>query len=150
MAGTPPPIISRTAQYALQALVFLAGCMDEGPVYGRVIAREAEVPANYLSKILHILRKEGLVATQRGRGGGYRLPRPPGEVKIRRVLEAFDDLDAFESCLLGHHDACEDRPCRGHRRWMKVAERVRAFFDSTTLADFMPVRPGTRHRAAGS
>ncbi len=138
MTGTPPPIISRTAQYALQALVFLAGMEGEGPVYGRVIAEGAEVPANYLSKILHVLRREGLVETQRGRGGGYLLTAPAGEIRIRRVLAAFDDMEAFDGCLLGHHEACGDVPCRGHRRWLKVAEQVRGFFDSTTLVDFLP------------
>src|SRR5438309_7478785 len=84
-------MLSITSQYALRALSHLAR-QTEGAVLGRDLAQSVEIPANYLSKVLLVLRNAGLVDTTRGSGGGYRLRRPANEVRLIDVVELFEEI----------------------------------------------------------
>ncbi len=82
-------MLSITSQYALRALSHLARQSD-GSVLGRELSQSVEIPANYLSKVLLVLRNAGLVDTTRGSGGGYRLGRPASEIRLIDVVELFE------------------------------------------------------------
>ena len=69
-------MLSKTSEYALRAVLFLARESRDIPVPAGDIATGLDVPANYLSKILHTLSRAGVVSSERGPGGGYRLARP--------------------------------------------------------------------------
>jgi Rrf2 family protein len=66
-------MISKTAQYALRALIVLAQHDDH--VFGRELSRKCEIPPNYLAKMMLTLRGAGLVRATRGKSGGYQLAR---------------------------------------------------------------------------
>lgn len=71
------------------------------------IAAALGIPRNYLSKILHRLAGEGVLASTRGRNGGFRLARPAGRISLLEVVEPFDRIDARRQCLLGR-EVCSD------------------------------------------
>jgi len=136
-------VLSTTAEYALRALLSLAGEPDKATL-GRDVAVSSGVPANYLSKILLELKKGGFVQAVRGTGGGYRLGRPPGEVRLMDVVEFIDGAAARPGCFLAGSDACSDvDPCMAHDRWAEVRDRYVAFLETTTLAD-VTEHPGRR------
>ncbi|NIV85762.1 MAG: Rrf2 family transcriptional regulator, partial [Actinobacteria bacterium] len=85
-----PELFSSTATYAVRALAHLAERPADEAILGRDLAELADVPANYLSKILLILKRAGMVEATRGMGGGYRLSRPATEVSLGEVFELFD------------------------------------------------------------
>src|SRR6266567_4176459 len=94
-------MLSITSQYALRALSHLSRQAGEA-VLGRDLAHSVEIPANYLSKVLLILRNAGLVDTARGSGGGYRLRRPANEIYLIDVVELFEEISRMKpSCFLG-------------------------------------------------
>jgi Rrf2 family protein len=128
-------MLSTTAEYALRALILLAREPDRATL-GRDLAVSSGVPANYLSKILLELKKGGFVQAVRGTGGGYRLGRPPAEVRLMDVVEFVDGKAARPGCFLSGSTACsDDDPCLAHDRWAVVRDQYVAFLESTTLAE---------------
>jgi Rrf2 family nitric oxide-sensitive transcriptional repressor len=135
MESKTPRMLSTTAEYSLRALISLAHQPDRA-VLGRDLAESSGVPANYLSKILLLLKKGGFVQAARGTGGGYRLSRSPEAVHLMDVVEFIDGAAARPGCFLSGSDACsDDDPCAAHGRWAAVKDQYVAFLESTTLAD---------------
>lgn len=129
-------MISTTSEYALRALSYLASQRDGNSVLGRDLAREADVPANYLSKILLSLRRAGLVSTVRGTGGGYRLRRAPQRIRLSQIVDLFDGVANREGCVLGRNHRCDDdNSCSAHQAWHEVRAAYNHFLTATTLAD---------------
>ena len=103
---------------------------------GRELADQADVPSNYLSKILLSLRNEGIVQTTRGTGGGYRLGKPPEDVRLIEIVELFEGSQSEKMCLLDARSVClAAQPCATHLGWEKVQNVYLDFLNSTTLAD---------------
>jgi Rrf2 family protein len=127
-------VLSQTAEYALRTAAFLARRAD-APVRIDEIAAALGIPRNYLSKILHRLAREGVLASTRGRNGGFRLARPAGRISLLEVVEPFDRIDARRQCLLGREVCSDERACEAHVAWKQVGARIAAFFTGTTLAD---------------
>lgn len=129
-------ILSRTAMYALRAMLHLAERPDDRPVRVDDIASALDVPRNYLSKILHVLARQGLLRSARGPRGGFRLARSPSRTTLLDVAGCFDDMDR-ERCLLGRPECRDDDPCPAHDQWKNVAAELHAFFRNTTIADLV-------------
>lgn len=128
-------MISTTAQYALRALTRLADEPKGAAVLGRTLAVDADIPANYLSKLLLTLRNAGIVDASRGTGGGYRLLRPATEIRLVEVVEIFDAPRARPTCLLGQSECSDATACAAHDAWKHVRNQYLAFLESTSLAD---------------
>lgn len=127
-------ILSQTAVYALRAMLHLAERPDDRPMRVDDIASALDVPRNYLSKILHVLARQGLLRSTRGPGGGFRLACSPSRTTLLEVAGHFDDMDG-ERCLLGRPECRDDDPCPAHGQWKDVAAGLHAFFRNTTIAD---------------
>ena len=129
-------MFTATSEYALRALVQLARQPQGESVLGKDLAERAQIPANYLSKILWSLRNAGFLETTRGHGGGYRLARPPEKITLIEIVRLFEGVTAEPGCLLGEQHECSDKtPCSAHAAWKKVKEAYLHFIRSTTLAD---------------
>lgn len=128
-------MLSRTSRYALHALLVIARSGGQANV--REIAEDTSIPTNYLGKILHVLGRHGLLRSSRGVGGGFWLARPPKEIPLIEVIEAFEDREFFARCLLGSDSCPEGRPCAAHALWVPIVEQTRRFFETTTLADLL-------------
>src|SRR5919202_6157211 len=81
--------ISAKADYAVRAALELAAAPDP-PVKGERIAEAQGIPLKFLENILRDLRQAGLVVSHRGPDGGYRLERPPEEIRLADVIRAVD------------------------------------------------------------
>ena len=127
-------MLNQTAEYALRTAVYLAEQRDRGPVAAGELASQLGIPQNYLSKILHQLARDGLLVSQRGKTGGFRLARNPELITLAQVVAGFDPVDARRGCLLGR-PVCSDRtPCQAHDRWKEFSVGYASFFHQTTLA----------------
>jgi Rrf2 family iron-sulfur cluster assembly transcriptional regulator len=130
-------VISKTEEYALRAVVCLARHHRAGPVRTGDLARETGIPSNYLSKILHQLGRHEVVASARGRKGGFRLARDPSEIALAAVIEPFGSVTDRERCVLGRPECSDVKPCGAHGRWKHVKEQMREFFAHTSVGDVM-------------
>ena len=82
--------VSAKSDYALRALIELAARADSGPVSAEELGRAQEIPHNFLQAILADLRRAGIVISQRGQAGGWRMARPPEDVSVADVIRAVD------------------------------------------------------------
>lgn len=129
-------MFSTTTEYALRALAILAQLPDGEAVLGRDLAKKADIPANYLSKILWTLGGAGVIEATRGSKGGYRMYRNPEEVFLAEIVELFDKGRANPHCLLAGRELCSDEnPCSAHHAWRDARAAYVSFLQTTTLAD---------------
>ena len=84
-------MLTQTVEYALRALVALAA-KPGNPQTNRQLAKVTKVPGPYLSKVLQLLAKEGLVAAHRGVRGGFTLSRPARQITILEAVNAVDPI----------------------------------------------------------
>ncbi len=85
-------MFSQTTEYALRAMACLASAPGE-LVPTTTLATRANVPANYLAKVLQQLAGAGLILGRRGVGGGYRLARSPADINLLEIVRTVSDLD---------------------------------------------------------
>jgi Rrf2 family protein len=138
--------MTKSSEYALQALVFLAQNQDRWPIPGREIAKGVGIPAKYLQKILGDLTRTGVLESSPGRTGGFRLNRPSGRISLLEVLTPFERFQSGH-CPFGNA-VCSDRnPCQAHHQWKKVVETEQGFYREMTLEDVSrPTGPRGRRR----
>ena len=132
-------MFSQTTEYALRAMACLALTPDE-LVPTSALAKRTQVPANYLAKVMQQLSAAGLINGRRGVGGGYKLSRSAGKVRLMDVLTAMEAVQRIRTCPLGlpNHGS---NLCPLHRKEDEAAAAVIAVFEGTTLADLLSV-PG--------
>ncbi len=82
--------VSAKSDYALRALIEMAGRSDGRPVSAEELGRQQGIPHGFLQAILADLRRSGVVLSQRGQSGGWRLGRPAAEVSVADVIRAVD------------------------------------------------------------
>ena len=82
--------VSAKSDYALRALIEMAGRVDGPAVSAEELGKLQDIPRTFLQAILADLRRSGVVLSQRGQSGGWRLARPAGEVSVADVIRAVD------------------------------------------------------------
>ena len=129
-------MISTTSEYALRALVVLAGIGEGASMQARELAHETQVPTSYLYKILATLRRAGILSGSRGSRGGYSFARNPSDMRLIDVVCLFEAVRPNETCLLSDSRLCDDkRPCGAHKHWQQVRKSYNEFLESRTIAD---------------
>lgn len=125
-------MISPTAEYALRAIVALAQA-DGGTLVTAQMAEITRVPPGYLSKVLQVLRRGGLVRSKRGLGGGFTLSRPADKITVLEVVNAVDPVERITKCPLGisAHGA---KLCALHAKLDAAIASVERSFAETTVA----------------
>jgi len=130
-------VISRTTGYALRLLVYLAKKLKEGKenkFFVHEIAKEIGAPSNFLSKIVVILSKKGVIGSQKGPKGGITLKIPPNKITLYDVCEMFDEEILKDTCLVGLEVCTDDQDCPFHKFWKDEKEKLLKYFKSTTIA----------------
>jgi len=126
--------LSKLTDYAVVVLVRLS--RGEGVQTSPGIAASTGIPEPTVAKVLKALAGSGLVASQRGAHGGYRLMRPLGAIPIADVIKAIDGPISLTACVEGGAGGCEAEslcPMRG--RWDPVNEAIHQALTNITLAD---------------
>jgi Rrf2 family protein len=102
-------MISKKTKYAINALVHLAKRKDEGPILISEIAEAEHIPQKFLESILLDLKKAAILASKKGKGGGYYLLKDPKEVNLADVMRLFDGPIALLSCVSYlYYERCEE------------------------------------------
>ena len=136
-------MLSQRTRYTIRALLYLADRYGEGPVQLSEIAAGQNLPPKFLTVILSHMRREGLIATMRGREGGYWLARPPQEISygelIRLTRGSLGLLPcasrlAYQKC----QNCISEDECRLHRVMLMVRDETARILDGLSLADPVP------------
>ncbi len=130
-------VVTHTSLHAIWALISLAEAPDGVFIGSREIARTIGARPNYLSKQLQLLAREGLVLSQRGLRGGFRLAREPSSITLLDVVTRIDQIDRWQRCVLGIGECSEERPCLAHDRWAPLKTSYLALLSELTIADLV-------------
>lgn len=135
-------MISKKAKYALKALKVLTEQYGEGPVLISYISEKEKIPKKFLEAILLDLRNNGVLQSQKGKGGGYMLRIPPEEVTFAKVLRIIDGPISPTLCVslyfYGKCDDCMDEEqCSLRLIMRKWRDANLAVLDETTLTDLL-------------
>ena len=126
-------ILSRTSQYAVQALIYMATQPASAPILNKDIAARLNVPAPYLAKILQSLAKGNLLYSFRGRLGGFCLKEEGAKMTLMDILLLTEGPAFTQSCLLGLKKCSDETACPVHFRWLPVKEKITSLLKETTL-----------------
>jgi FeS assembly SUF system regulator len=127
--------LSKLADYAVVMLSYMAA--REGEVYTTArLADRTAVPEPTAAKILKLLARSSLLASQRGSNGGYGLARPAAEITVAEIIVAVDGPIALTACVQGSPDHCGvEQLCSMRGNWNKVNRAIRDALEDITLAD---------------
>lgn len=130
-------MLSKSAEYALRIMAALAepDRATKNLVGSQMIAKETDIPAHYLSKILRRMVEAKLLYAVKGHNGGFRLAKPAKQIRFVDILEAVEGKSKVPLCVFGW-DACSDKtPCVLHHRWKEARVSFQGWAVKTTLQD---------------
>jgi len=130
--------LTTKGRYAVTAMIDLSLNDREGPVSLLEISERQSISLSYLEQLFSKLRKEGLVDSMRGPGGGYSLSREPKKIAISSIILAVDENLDVTSCgnsAAGCHE--NNKRCLTHNLWMDLSNRIQSFLDEISLQDMM-------------
>jgi Rrf2 family protein len=135
-------MLSRKAKYALRALEYLALHKGPEPAHIADMAKDEGLPQKFLERILLDLRKQGILYSRKGKGGGYQLNRPAKEIRLGDVIRLMDGPLAPVSCVSQTAyakcaDCKDERTCCVRFVMKDVRDAIAGVLDGMTLADMV-------------
>lgn len=131
-------LISTKGRYALRVLLDLAEHQADGYIPLKAVAERQEISEKYLESILKILVRQGFLTGLRGKGGGYRLTRPPEEYTAGDILRLTEESLAPVACLERPGTPCpREAVCPTLGLWRGLDRVISDYLDNITLADLM-------------
>lgn len=127
--------INAKTDYAVRAMVELAAAPSDGPVKKQALAAAQSIPPNFLENIMRELRAAGLVRTQTGPEGGYRLARPAQRITLAEVIRAVEGPLAAVQGVRPEHLSYQGAAAPLVEVWVALRASLRQVLDRVTLAD---------------
>lgn len=132
-------MLSMKTQYAFKALMYLAQKRMDGPVLIAEISQNKKIPLKFLENILLELKKEGILDSKKGKGGGYFLAKQPNEILLAHVMRLIDGPIALLPCVSLHFyekcKNCDEAVCGLRRVMIEVRDANLAILENKTVAD---------------
>ncbi len=134
-------MLSKKTQYAFQALSYIAQQQANEPILIAEISRKKKIPLKFLENILLQLRKDGILESKKGKGGGYYFKIKPKQVSLARVIRLLDGPIAPLSCVSLHFyercKNCDEKHCGLHDMMAKVRDANLKILEKKTIADLL-------------
>ena len=137
--------LPQTAEYAVRGMAYMATLDNETAIRAKDLSEATSIPVYYLSKIMRRLVVSGLVESQKGHGGGFKLNRLPHEINFLDILSSVDYVAVADRCVFGWGACNTERPCPLHPVWSTLNEVFFEWAKTTTLADVGPWVPLSQH-----
>jgi len=132
-------MLSKKAQYALQALMYMAEKPANEPTLIAEIAKKRRIPLKFLENILLQLKNEGVLESKKGKGGGYFFKLPPRDVPLARIIRIIDGPIAMLPCVsLYFYERCkncDEKSCGLHDTMVQVRDATLKLLERKTVAD---------------
>ena len=128
--------LTTKGRYAVTAVLDLALHQDKGPVSLAAISERQSISLSYLEQLFAKLRRNDIVSSTRGPGGGYTLKNSADEVSVSDIILAVDEACKVVDC--GDDGGCHgDYQCLTHDLWQELSNEIRTFLDGITIAEIM-------------
>lgn len=134
--------LTTKGRYAVTAMLDLAIHYADGPITLADISQRQCISLSYLEQLFAKLRRQGLVESTRGPGGGYRLSRSPNEIPVADVILAVDEKVETTRCG-GMANCQDDEQCLTHELWSELSKQIHQFLCGISLGNLVE-RQGVR------
>lgn len=139
-------MLSQKTRYTIRALQHLADNWRQGPVRLDAIAQTQNIPRKFLTVILSELVREGVVASHRGREGGYELALDPIDIRYGDIIRLTRGSLALVPCAARNahehcHNCLPEAECRLRGLMLTLRDETAAMLDRITLADPIKLEP---------
>jgi Rrf2 family protein len=128
-------MLSKTAEYALRATIYIAQKATEENKLGlEQVAEGIDSPKSFTAKILQMLtQNDRVVSSARGPRGGFYLTGKARKLPVRAILEAVEEENVITKCVLGLKECSEVRPCPMHMQYKAIKKQLRQMFENTSI-----------------
>lgn len=129
--------LTTKGRYAVTAVLDLALHQDRGPVSLAAISERQHISLSYLEQLFAKLRRNDIVSSTRGPGGGYTLTNNADEISVSDIISAVDENCSIVDC--DNSDSCHgaDYQCLTHDLWQELSSEIRTFLEGITLSEIM-------------
>jgi len=133
-------MLSKKTKYGIKALTFLGRQENRTPVAIATISKSENISLKFLESILLTLRKNGILGSKKGKGGGYYLLKSPSDIPMTAIMRILEGPISMVPCVsLNFYEKCADCPdesaCAVHSLMMQVRDNTLDVFRNTSLAD---------------
>jgi Rrf2 family iron-sulfur cluster assembly transcriptional regulator len=128
--------LTTKGRYAVTAMLDLALHATDGPVPLADISQRQCISLSYLEQLFSKLRKQGLVNSARGPGGGYQLSRDADAIHVASIITAIDEKISVTRCE-GRGDCMDGEPCLTHTLWDDLSSQIYSFLEGITLGNLV-------------
>jgi Rrf2 family protein len=134
-------MLTQKTKYALRALSYLAAYHGKGPVLIADISRKKRIPLKFLENILLGLKKQGILESKKGKGGGYFLAAEPAKIPLAKIIRLVEGPIAMLPCVsLYFYERCKDcneKDCGMNRVFIQVRDANLKILEKRTLKDLI-------------
>jgi Rrf2 family protein len=134
-------MLSKKTQYAFQALSYMAQKKGNEPTLIADISKKKKIPLKFLENILLVMRKDDILESKKGKGGGYFFKIKPSQITLARVIRLLDGPIAPLSCVSLHFYErcrnCDETHCGLHEMMVKVRDANLKILEKKTVADLV-------------
>jgi Rrf2 family iron-sulfur cluster assembly transcriptional regulator len=124
--------LTTKGRYAVTAMLDLAIHAKEGPVSLSDISGRQGISLSYLEQLFAKLRRNELVSSVRGPGGGYRLSRTGADINVAQVVDAVSESIDITRCE-GKGDCQKGESCLTHHLWCDLSDQIHSFLENINL-----------------
>lgn len=133
-------MLSKKTKYGIKALTFLAKQENRTPIQIAAISKSENISLKFLESILLTLRKNGILGSKKGKGGGYYLLKDPREIPMTSIMRILEGPISMVPCVsLNFYEKCDDCPdenkCAVHNLMLQLRDSSLSIFRNTSLAD---------------
>lgn len=128
--------LTSKGRYAVTAMLDLAFHTETGPVTLSEISKRQDISLSYLEQLFTRLRKQQLVRSTRGPGGGYSLNKPADQLAVAEIVAAVDETVDTTRCS-GASNCHDGRQCLAHELWDDLSQQIFGFLEGISLQDLM-------------
>ena len=128
--------LTTKGRFAVTAMIDLAICSGDGPVTLAGISERQKISLSYLEQLFGKLRRNNLVESVRGPGGGYCMARPMQQITVADIVRAVDE--SFDATQCGGRENCKDENrCMTHELWFTLNTKMYEYLTSVTLFELV-------------
>jgi Rrf2 family iron-sulfur cluster assembly transcriptional regulator len=131
--------LTTKGRYAVTAMLDLAIHTGSGPITLSDISQRQEISLSYLEQLFSKLRRNELVTSVRGPGGGYLLSRNSAEIFVAQIVDAVNETVDATGCG-GNSDCQQGETCLTHHLWCDLSEQIHGFLSEISLASLVERR----------
>jgi len=126
--------LTTKGRFAVTAMLDLALHQNQGPIALAAISSRQKISLSYLEQLFSRLRRQNIVSSVRGPGGGYYLARDASQISVAEIITAVNE--ALDATQCGGKQNCHDaQRCMTHDLWSNLNKKMFEYLDSVTLSD---------------